>query len=564
LERIVAAKNNRSKTFPHKYKMETAKTYTCYLRMHGDTILYVRFDRPEDPSVAPTRFYEVSEDAIEYVKERSVTLEDVCRLGWTELATFMVERGAVRVNEGLRGACEGGYMDLVELMIGYGASYWNWALEGASKGGHLELLEQMIEYGGEDYPWDMILAVRAACIGGHVDILKHLVRKYPGKCPENYWDRYLVLASANGHVHCMDWIVNKMMFGAISAEVWSDALDMACRGRHLATIDYILSNCTWDKDLLERGLFGACKARDLDTVKRFLSKDGEVTDNLLEEEWDAIYACAYEGGDARVIAHLRGMHPKVNYNLAFIGACQGGHVDLVKEIPIRVKEEPFQTYEPTSGEYSNALSKWAYMDGFMEACLHGHIDVMKHLEQHRESLGVTINMADLIDTTFPAVCMKNDLRMARYMLGMVADVLFGAVDNATLSTALNKALDISYLYGYMELFNLCIAHGARISRVNISPYIDAVRRTLSNVRDLQPELKAACRSGFADIAMLLMDYVRPAKNTTIPFLFPAKLHQLNGIGYDISASTTAPYQELQQILSNYVPPGVERIVIRYM
>lgn len=70
-----------------------------------------------------------------------------CYGGHSELANFMILKGADDVNSGLCGACKGGKHELAELMISKGANDFNSGLCSACDWSQLELVELMIEKG---------------------------------------------------------------------------------------------------------------------------------------------------------------------------------------------------------------------------------------------------------------------------------------------------------------------------------------------------------------------------------------------------------------------------------
>ena len=64
-------------------------------------------------------------------------MKRACLEGNTELAKFLIDIGAFKLNSGLVNACQGGHLELAKLMIQYGASEWNKALRAASRSGNL-------------------------------------------------------------------------------------------------------------------------------------------------------------------------------------------------------------------------------------------------------------------------------------------------------------------------------------------------------------------------------------------------------------------------------------------
>lgn len=77
-------------------------------------------------------------------------LEEACRGGNHKIVNLMIKKGANKWNRGLWGACRGGHKDLVNVMIDKGADDWNYGLDGACEGGHYNIIELMIGRGATE------------------------------------------------------------------------------------------------------------------------------------------------------------------------------------------------------------------------------------------------------------------------------------------------------------------------------------------------------------------------------------------------------------------------------
>ena len=96
-----------------------------------------------------------------------------CYGGHLHLVNSMIEKGAIRWNEGLEGACQSGYPHLVNFMIEKGATDFNSGLASACRGGHLRLVNLMIEKGATDWNWGL----RSACYCGHLHLANLMIEK---------------------------------------------------------------------------------------------------------------------------------------------------------------------------------------------------------------------------------------------------------------------------------------------------------------------------------------------------------------------------------------------------
>ena len=81
-------------------------------------------------------------------------------------------------NNAFYGACLGGHIDIVKFMIKKGTNHWSCGLSYACIGGNIDIVKLMIEKGADD--WDS--GLRDACRCGHMDIVKLMIDKGATEC----------------------------------------------------------------------------------------------------------------------------------------------------------------------------------------------------------------------------------------------------------------------------------------------------------------------------------------------------------------------------------------------
>lgn len=100
------------------------------------------------------------------------TLHRACRGGDIEKVKLMIGDNFIvnghEINFALKGACYGGHMDIVKFLIEKGAKNYSYGAYGACYGGYYDVVKYLIDLGADDFPWLFV----SACQGGNLDIVK--------------------------------------------------------------------------------------------------------------------------------------------------------------------------------------------------------------------------------------------------------------------------------------------------------------------------------------------------------------------------------------------------------
>jgi ankyrin repeat protein len=313
--------------FPVEGPGPSGPSYTAsYLRLHGDTILYVLFD-PKDP----TDFYELSEDAVQ-IREREGyrkwDLEEICRRGYLELARFMVERGAEQINQGLRGACEGGHMELVKLMMENGATHVGWGLQGACRSNNPEMIELMKQVGVE-HQW--VWGAHGACEGGHEQLAREMIDRTTATTP--FGHLFALLASIKrGDVELLERLFRDVLKGPVlkNGDAWRDwrisAFRAAYEGGYPEMIEFMdktFPRRMYTDDYVD-AVAGWCKGGRPTLPIHLAMKNWSSSDMT-----SGIIHGGCLGGHKYIIDSVR---ENGNFDKYLASACEGGHMDIIQFI----------------------------------------------------------------------------------------------------------------------------------------------------------------------------------------------------------------------------------------
>lgn len=147
------------------------------------------------------------------------------------------------LDNGLRGACIGGHVELTKFLIKKGASSLTSGVYCACSGGHLGLVKYMVsELSAKQpfYSWDYVwnMALRCACVGGNQNVIDYVIEKYAFFNVKIEWEKGLAGACEGGH---LDLAKNMILRGA-GRYHWDTALWHACRKKHTALAKYLLNS----------------------------------------------------------------------------------------------------------------------------------------------------------------------------------------------------------------------------------------------------------------------------------------------------------------------------------
>ena len=291
-----------------------------------------------------------AQDIYPLKKNPNKLLTQACLLHDKVLYDLALELGAGDLNYGLVGACQGGYLDLINYLIKHGADDWDQGLYGACLGQQLEIARFMLDRGA------------------------HLVHG-------------LLFACECGYQPMIDLMIS------LGADNWNYGFLGACVGGHWAVIQQmiqlILQHQTIHESDWDLGLSKACGNGSLDLIKKFI-QEGEKFHHRFKLGMTLYVACL--GRNRPVIDWLID-HGANDWNQGLLGACKGGHLDLVKEMIQRGQRQhvSFDWDEALSNAYySNDLQVIELLlpygitnlDEFAYICDEGQLQTAQFLLQH--------------------------------------------------------------------------------------------------------------------------------------------------------------------------------------
>ncbi|XP_071095403.1 serine/threonine-protein phosphatase 6 regulatory ankyrin repeat subunit B-like [Haliotis cracherodii] len=323
-------------------------------------------------------------------------LHDACRLGNFEKVRQLLFEGRVDINSRHRGrtpvmkAAYKGHKDVMDLLV--------------SNGSDVTLV---------DGDGNNILHV--ACLGGHVNIVKHVLKKdfvgvnsrgHDGRTP-------LMVAARNGHKEVFDLLVRKGCDLSLVDDEANNILHLACIGRHMTIVKDILSHDIVDVN--SRGQRGRTPL-----MLAAMKGHNEVFDLLVNK--GSVVALVDDDGNN--ILHL---------------ACFGRNVKIVNFV--------------VSKNIVDVNSRGE--DGrtpVMLAAMNGHRDVMDLLVSSGGSVGLEDYHGNNI---LHVACIGGLLEMVKYVLSQdIADI------NSRGQRGMTPAM-LASCFEHEDVFHLLVSKGGR-------------------------------------------------------------------------------------------------------
>lgn len=189
--------------------------------------------------------------------------------------------------------------------------------------------------------------LEGACEGGHVE-LTELIFKHPHSRLDI--NQGLYGACNAGNFEMVEFMIAKKAFD------WNGGFDRACRGGHIRIAKLMIIKggeagaffwedafeqaCKYnylelirlivskEKANWNRGLIGACAGGHFELVQYIRQNGGTYCYNVCD--YDFSRAC--QGGNLKLIKLLTQNEPNVNWEYGLVGACTGGHYELANYI----------------------------------------------------------------------------------------------------------------------------------------------------------------------------------------------------------------------------------------
>ncbi|XP_048246402.1 ankyrin repeat domain-containing protein 50-like [Haliotis rufescens] len=354
--------------------------------------------------------------------------------GHREVFDLLVTKGAdatLVCNKGntiLHVACIGGHVEMVEHIMSQGIGDVNSQNQDgrtplllAAFGGHREVFDLLVRNGANASVvcnmGNTILHV--ACIGGHVEMVEHIMSQGIGDVNSQNQDGRtpLLLAAFGGHREVFDLLVRNGANASVVCNMGNTILHVACIGGHVEMVEHIMSQGIGDVN---------SQNQDGRTPLLLAAFGGhrEVFDLLVRN-----------GANASVVCNMG--------NTILHVACIGGHVEMVEHIMS-------QGIGDVNSQNQDGRTP------LLLAAFGGHREVFDLLVRNGANASVVCNKGN---TILHVACIGGHVEMVEHIMSQgIGDVNSQNQDGRT-------PLLLAAFGGHREVFDLLVRNGANASVV---------------------------------------------------------------------------------------------------
>lgn len=194
---------------------------------------------------------------------------------------------------------------------------------------------------------------------------------------------------------------------------------------------------------------------------------GRDSDGGLPELWDVIGQYLFPiyagvGNIKKILSIIRWHYGHLNYDKAFINACQSGNIDIIKfliEFGADIHTEDnivlrsackFGRFNVIQFFVERGTDIHKFNEGLFFACKHAHINIVKFLVEH----GVDIHVDN--DIALKVACKLGNYRIVKFIIEKGVDI---HAEN-------ERFLRIACKNGHTNIVELLVKHGANIYTSN--------------------------------------------------------------------------------------------------
>ena len=243
-----------------------------------------------------------------------------CYGGNILLAEMCRQRGKITwLERGFYLASQMGHINMVQWLLSQGARYVNWAAETACKNGHYSVFCLLADT-CEINQWNDVYI--NCCVSGNLRLMRKCEEYVKNSKDEIHWDEAFETICENGHIHLFDYV-------------------------HMRLLEYMLKlklnihNIHDIYDTHNRALATACRGG----------------------WWDIVYTLINLGAN--------------DYITAMRHACEGGHIDLAKNMAHRVEKQIGMSSFPLYKKKEDMHTVWNWL--LWGASRYNRIDVVRFL-----------------------------------------------------------------------------------------------------------------------------------------------------------------------------------------
>ncbi|XP_055998105.1 uncharacterized protein LOC125683237 isoform X2 [Ostrea edulis] len=378
-------------------------------------------------------------------------------------------------------------------------------LTSACKGGHISIVKELVKLGADvnlQKIWGSTPLI-AACNRGHISIVKELTKAGADVNLQDRWeDTPLIAACQGGHVSTVEELVKLGADVNLQGSEGNTPLIATCRRGHVSIVKELVKAGA-DVNLRDSEgnapLIAACNGGHISIVKELVKAGADV--NLRDSEGNAPLIAACNGGHISIVKELVKAGVDVNLqkrrNTPLIAACQRGHVSVVEELMKLGADVNLQ-----GSEGSTPL---------IAACQGGHMSIVKELMK----LGADVNLQNRGNTPLIDACKKGHISIVKELVKAGADV---NPQNSWGDTPLIAACQGGHVSVVEELMKVGADVNLQGSEGNTpliaacqGGHVSVVEELMKAGADVNPQnswsdtpLKAACQGGHVSVVEELM------------------------------------------------------------
>ncbi|XP_056000521.1 uncharacterized protein LOC130046350 isoform X2 [Ostrea edulis] len=204
----------------------------------------------------------------------------------------------------------------------------------------LPLCKKAINSGGQiSTYWSQYSPLTAACEGGHVSIVKELVKAGADiSLQDTWWNTSLIAACKAGHVTVVEELVKAGADVNIKVMFTNTPLIAACEEGHARVVEELVkagADVNLQDTLGNTPLIAACYGGHESVVEDLVKVGADI--NLQDRQMHTPLIAACDRGHVSVVRELMKAGADINLqsinsDIPLITACKGGHVSVVEEL----------------------------------------------------------------------------------------------------------------------------------------------------------------------------------------------------------------------------------------
>lgn len=409
----------------------------------------------------------------------------------------------------------------------------------ACRGGNIELTKLITKMciftnNGNKINKMWLYCLEGACKGGHLDIFKLYQNKISSKyynipCFETHESlkNCSVSVAKFGEINLANYVINYITnnFNNVLQHTWDRIMFAACEGGHIDMINMIESILPERNKKFGSGvIYYACISGDIKILDLMVAKGAN--------NWCDAFIGACEGGCVDLVKFTRYKNP-CNFHEGFERACYNGHIEVVKYL---------------MRESAKDLDVNDVYRGMRSACKGGHIEIVKFM---------ALQGATNWNQGLMYACEKGSLEIVEFMISKGATnwsvacstaCHYGHTGIAKIIIAKGKGSIISRdgvfdglyhacLYGYTEIVELILDcdvnnelnYNKYMNTACVGGHIEVVKLLIKKGTNNWPQcFKSACTGSKARLVQFILTHYTAEINDMVKTEVLVNILRLNG------------------------------------